>query len=231
MSPIIEICVDTLAGVGAATAAGADRIELCAALDVGGLTPSPGIIEGARALTTLPIMVMIRPRPGDFVYSDEELRAMEVDIGIARDFGADGVVFGALASDGAIDQPTVERLMANAESLDVTYHRAFDVASDPCAALDVLMACGVPRVLTSGQGRSAPEGAPLIRQLIERSAGRTVVMPGCGIRSDNVRDLTEETGAIEVHASASRAGTVERAFEPGRVTDGDEIRALRSALD
>lgn len=227
---LLEVCVDSLDGLSIADEAGAHRIELCSALDVGGLTPSHGTLVAARAATSLPIMAMIRPRPGDFVYSDEEVALMETDIAAARDLGANGVVFGALDDQGNVDRRTLDRLLAAAAGLDVTFHRAFDVAADAGGALDTLIDAGVPRVLTSGLAPTAPEGVAVIRSLIARADGRIVVMPGCGLRSTNIRGVRDEIGAIELHASASTALTGGRAFEGRKVTDGEEIARIHDAL-
>lgn len=218
--PLLEICVDHPSDVTVATNAGADRIELCESLAVGGVTPDPELLERARALTSVPIMVMIRPRGGDFVYTADEVRAMETSIDHAKANGADGVVLGCLTPGGDLDVAKVSALVARARPLPITFHRAFDDANDPESVLDALVGLGVTRLLTSGQAPTAPEGKDLIRRLVDRAAGRLIVMPGCGLRATNVREVTEATGALELHGSASTGGR----------TDPDEIRAMRRAL-
>ncbi len=217
---LLEICVDNTSDVTVATNAGADRVELCADLPIGGVTPDPQVLEHARKLTSAPIMVMIRPRGGDFVYTADEVRVMETAIDHAKANGADGVVLGCLTSNGDLDIAKVSDLVARARPLPVTFHRAFDDAREPESALDALVELGIARLLTSGQARTAPQGKDLIRRLVQRAAGRLIVMPGCGLRAVNVRDVADATGAVELHGSASTDGR----------TDPVEIRAMRRAL-
>src|SRR5579871_2601145 len=157
-----EICVDSIAGVKAAYEAGADRVELCANLLEGGTTPSLGAIRRARAVKGLRLHVMIRPRGGDFLYSDDEVDEMEADIAAAKAEGADGVVFGLLKADGHIDVARTAKLIAAARPMAVTFHRAFDLAADPRVAMDALVELGVERLLTSGQHETAMAGLPVI---------------------------------------------------------------------
>ena len=205
-SPILEVCLDSVEGVMAARDGGADRVELCDNLVEGGTTPSAGMIELARAQAGVGLMVMIRPRGGDFLYSALEFEAMKKDIATAKRLGVDGVVLGLLNPDGTIDEARVAELIAAARPLEVTFHRAFDMSRDLHEALEVLTALGVDRVLTSGGRPTAPEGAPLIAELVQRAessgAGAPVIMPGCGVREHNIRELLERTGAREVHFSA-----------------------------
>lgn len=218
---LLEICVDHSDDVTVATDAGADRIELCASLPVGGLTPGQDLLARARDLTDLPIMVMIRPRGGDFVYGDGEVRAMEAAIDHAKESGADGVVLGCLTSEGDLDIATLTNLVTRARPLPVTFHRAFDEARQPFAILDAIIDLGVDRLLTSGQAPTAPEGTDLIRLLVEHAGDRLVVMPGCGLRAANVRTVADATRAIELHGSASSRGR----------TQAKEVAAMRRALD
>jgi copper homeostasis protein len=243
--PLLEVCVDTLDGCRAAADAGADRLELCAALELGGLTPSAGFLERARALTDLPLMVMIRPRRGDFLYATEELAAMQLDIERARAVGARGVVLGVLARDGTVDLARARALVAAARPLEVTFHRAFDLARDLDAALDALLELGVERVLTSGGAADVVAGTPVRARLVARAAGRLGVLAGGGVRPENARALVAATGVREVHAScgvlrasgmafANAACDLGGAHLPGeyerRATDGAVVRALRTAL-
>jgi copper homeostasis protein len=179
--------------------AGADRVELCASLIEGGITPSHGTIKAARSKLTLGLMVMIRPRGGDFLYDDVETEAMLEDVEVAKSLGADGVVFGCLRPDGAIDTDKTRALTSAARPLAVTFHRAFDVCRDPFEALEQLAELGVARLLTSGQESSVLEGIERIKTLRERAKGRVVVMPGGGITPGNVRKIVELSGADEIH--------------------------------
>jgi copper homeostasis protein len=199
---IYEICVDSVAGVRAAKAAGADRVELCADLLEGGITPSRGMIAAARAVAGIALNVMIRPRGGDFVFDDDEFSAMQADIDAAKAEGADGVVIGLLDADGAIDVTRTRELVVRARPLTVTFHRAFDMARDAFAALDALIDLGVDRVLTSGQEGSALEGLPLIVELMRRADGQIVVMPGGGINARNVGRIVAAARPREIHFAA-----------------------------
>lgn len=200
----VEICVDSAAGAAAAERGGADRVELCANLLEGGTTPSAGCIKLARRVK-IGLFVMIRPRGCDFLYQPEELDVMREDIRIAKDLGADGVVFGCLTADGNINCSQTEQLLNLARPLQVTFHRAFDMSVNPAQALEDLIALGVDRVLTSGQESSALEGMALIRALHKQAAGRIRVMAGGGINLQNVEHLIDSTGITEVHLSARNA--------------------------
>ena len=197
-----EICIDSVAGVRAAKAAGADRVELCAGLFEGGITPSRGTIRRARTVGGIGLQVIIRPRGGDFVFDDDETEAMLEDIATARAEGADGVVIGALAADGRVDQDRTRALMEAAGPLSVTFHRAFDMTPDPVEALETLVALGVDRILTSGQEATCLEGLPLIADLVRRAGDRVVVMPGGGITERNVARIVEGARPKEIHFAA-----------------------------
>jgi copper homeostasis protein len=202
--PVVEICIDSVAGVVAAREAGAGRVELCAALIEGGITPSIGTVSEAVAAAEgrVKVHVIIRPRGGDFLYDEAEFAAMLRDIDAVKAAGADGAVVGCLTADGAIDRERMSLLVARARPLSVTCHRAFDVANDPMASLEALIDLGVDRLLTSGQEPSVLEGAPLIRRLIEVARGRIVVMPGGDITPRNAARILAETGARELHFAA-----------------------------
>jgi copper homeostasis protein len=201
---IIEICLDSVAGVRAAVEAGAARVELCSALLEGGLTPTPGMIERAveAAAGRVKVHVIIRPRGGDFLYDADEFAVMERDIDAAKAAGADGVVIGILNADASIDRVRTAALIARARPLSVTFHRAFDVSRDPLGSLDMLIDLGIDRLLSSGQEPSVLQGAPLIRDLITRADGRIVIMPGGDITDRNVTRILAETGAREIHFAA-----------------------------
>ncbi|MGI5208833.1 copper homeostasis protein CutC [Spirillospora sp. CA-108201] len=203
MSLTYEICIDSVAGAVAAEKAGAQRVELCAALFDGGLTPTLGTVRAAlAAVSSIRVHVIIRPRGGDFIFDEHEVAAMEHDVALVREAGAHGVVIGALTPEGTVDRPVAERLMAAADGLPVTFHRAFDMAADPFGTLDVLAGLGVARVLTSGQDASALEGAPLIAELVRHAGDRVIVMPGGGVTDRNVARVVAATGAREVHFAA-----------------------------
>ena len=200
---VTEICVDSIEGVRAAVAAKATRIELCSALLEGGLTPSFGMTKQATvAAGPVGVHVMIRPRGGDFLYSDDEFAAMKDDIGRLGELDIDGFVLGLLTSEGDVDVRRVAELAALCRPATITFHRAFDMAKDPFTSLDTLIDLGVDRLLTSGQAPGVLEGAPLIRDLIRQAAGRIVIMPGGDINARNVARIIQETGADEIHFAA-----------------------------
>lgn len=198
----VEICVDSPAGAWAAERGGADRVELCDNLFEGGTTPSAGSIKLARRELKIGLQVIIRPRGGDFLYSESELEVMREDIRTAKDLGADGVVLGCLTAGGDIDCARTEELIGLARPLSVTFHRAFDMCRNPQQALEELIKLRVDRVLTSGQQASCLEGLELISALEKQSAGRIIVMPGGGITAGNVQKIIAATDVKEVHLSA-----------------------------
>ena len=200
----LELCTENLAGVLAAGEAGTHRIELCSALAEGGLTPSLGLFRQAKARSKLPIHVLVRPRAGDFCYGGLELTVMSDDIAQFREAGAAGLVFGALTPDGALDLPAMKRLMAAAEPLPVTFHRAFDVCREPFKVLEQLIALGVARLLTSGQKPDALAGMSLLKTLTEQAGDRLIVMAGGGVRAANAAQIVRETGVAELHFSAQK---------------------------
>lgn len=197
--PLVEVCLDSVESAAAAEAGGAHRVELCAGLVEGGITPSAGTIEATRRAIGIDLHVMIRPRGGDFHYSATEVESMRRDIEVARDAGAEGVVLGALRTDGAVDGDLVARLVAAARPMSVTFHRAFDMTRDPVEALEALIELGVDRLLTSGQEATIVEGLELVGELVARAGERIVVMPGCGVTPRNLGRVLRATGASEVH--------------------------------
>ena len=198
----LEICTYSAESVQEAAKAGADRCELCSSSPEGGCTPSAGTIWKARQVPNVKLMVMIRPRGGDFLYSDDEIEIMCHDIDVAKSLKADGVVFGCLTSDGNIDVEKMKKLMSHCDGLDVTCHRAFDMCKDPVKGLEDLISVGVKRVLTSGCKPKAYDGIPLLKQLVDQSKGRIIIMPGCGINHNNIAEIAQKTGATELHFSA-----------------------------
>ena len=201
-SPVLlEICAGSVTSCLAAQEGGAGRVEFCDNLLEGGTTPSYGAIASARDKLSIRLNVIIRPRGGDFLYSDVEFEVMERDVVACKRLGVDGVVIGLLTADGDIDLPRTKRLVELAAPMPVTFHRAFDVARDPFKALEDVIGAGCNRLLTSGQEASAPEGAVLISKLREAAGQRLVVMPGAGVRLNNIAQLVSETGCVEYHTS------------------------------
>jgi copper homeostasis protein len=201
--PLLEVCCASADFALQAQAAGADRVELCADLVQGGTTPSAGAIEVAVERLEIPVMVMIRPRGGDFLYSPSEVDVMLRDIEVAARLGARGVVFGALTPDGAVDAAVTRELVRAAGSLEVTFHRAFDLSRDLHHSLDALLEAGVHRVLTSAGRATVVEGLHVLSELVARAGDRLTVMPGGGIRPDNVEAVMAVAGVREIHVGAS----------------------------
>ena len=199
---LLEICCGSIDDAIEAEKGGADRVELCSALFLGGLTPSVGTIQEARSRLKIPIMVMVRPRGGGFAYSEGEFAGMERDVEAAVGIGADGVVFGVLQSDGAIDIPRCRRIRQLIGKRQAVFHRAFDVTPDPFEALEQLVDLGITRVLTSGQKDSVPEGVELIKKLMERAGDQIEVLPGGGIQAWNMKEMIERIGCRQVHLTA-----------------------------
>jgi copper homeostasis protein len=196
---IIEACVNSAVSALEAQEGGADRIELCENMLEGGCTPSAGTLKFARRHLQIGLFVMIRPRGADFCYSPKEFEIMKQDVQIAKELGADGVVFGLLNPDGTIDKDRMSQLCDLARPMGITCHRAFDLTSDPYKALNDLISIGIDRILTSGQSDSALVGAPLIRELINRTQDKIIVMPGHGIKEYNLEQVIHQTGAKEFH--------------------------------
>ncbi|MBF9140888.1 copper homeostasis protein CutC [Hymenobacter sp. BT439] len=204
MSLTLEICAASLPSALAAQAGGAHRIELCQNLEQGGITPSYGLIREALAQLSIPVFVLIRPRPGGFVYSADELAMMRADIGICRELGAAGVVLGALDAAGRVALAACRGLIERAGAMQVTFHRAFDVCPNQSQALEDIIALGCQRVLTSGGYPTAEAGQTQLAALVQQAAGRISVMPGAGVSAANIQELARHTGAHEFHTSAKR---------------------------
>ena len=211
MSYQFEIAVDSLESALTAQDCGADRVELCADLGIGGITPSLGAVELAVKQLRIPVHVMIRPRRGDFIYTAAEFEIMRRDVEWVKAAGARGVVFGMLLADGRIDRERTRELLQLARPLRVTFHRAFDMCRDPHSALAALMDLGVDTLLTSGRQPSADIGIPLLVELVALSGGAIEIMPGGGINPGNIARIAELTGARTFHFSARRtvAGPME----------------------
>jgi len=253
MGMTLEVCVDTAEGLAQAVAGGADRIELCAALSVGGLTPSAGLI-GLAADCGVPVMAMIRPRAGDFVWSEAEVAMMEAEIAAVRTAGLAGVVLGASLPDGRLDVPVLRRLARAAhvtvaaegsekefsklpDAFELVLHRCIDLVPDMDAAVDEAVDLGFDRILTAGGEPTAEAGAVRIAALVRRAAGRITIMPGSGVNPRNAT-LFKGLGITEIHASCSvstplSGRVVELGFAPPvhRQTRADAVRALRVALE
>jgi copper homeostasis protein len=197
-----EACVDSVASAVAAQQGDADRVELCADLIEGGITPGAGTIQLVRSRLTIPLHLLIRPRGGDFCYTEDEFEVMQLDIEQARTLGADGVVFGLLHPDGSIDRERTALLVEHARPLNVTFHRAFDMARNPHQSLDLLIDLGIDRLLTSGQEATALEGADLIAALVQQAQNRIAIMAGGGISAENAAEVVARTRVRELHATA-----------------------------
>jgi len=236
---MLEIAANSVASALAAQDGGAGRVELCTALELGGLTPSHAQIALVRERLRIPLYVLIRPRAGDFLYSDLECEAMQRDIETCVALGCDGVVLGMLDADGKVDVPRCRTLIGAAGALGITFHRAFDLSHDPSRALEDIIALGCERVLTSGAQPSAVEGAALIRTLVAQAGDRLTVMPGAGITAANIAALAEATGAHEFHASAKQLRPSRMHHRLARLhdmqggelrTDAEQVRAMARAL-
>jgi copper homeostasis protein len=243
--PLIEIAVEGIDGLLAAEAGGADRGELCASLLEGGLTPSIGMVREAMRLVRMPFHVMVRPRGGDFLYSDAEFASMRADVQALRDASVPGVVFGCLTPNAEIDQDRMRELVRVAGPMKTVCHRAFDMTRDPAVALETLIGCGIGRVLSSGQRDTAEEGAALLGQLHIQAAGRIVVM-GCGrLRADSIAAVQAVAKLDELHFASpdevpsgmlwrnpniGMGGTaIEREFLVSR-TSAEDVRATIAAV-
>lgn len=202
---LIEVCVDSVASAIAAERGGAARVELCSSLLEGGVTPSAGMIELVRAKTkaSLGLQVIIRPRGGDFCYSDEEIEIMSRDIETAKDLNADGVVFGVLNEDGNVNSTRTRQLVDLARPLNVTFHRAFDMSADLFRALEDVCETGADRILTSGGEQTCLQGVDMLARLAEAARGRITLMAGGGIGHDNAAAIVERTGVNEIHVGLS----------------------------
>lgn len=237
----LEVCIESVESAIAAEEGGADRVELCDNLMEGGTTPSSGMIQLALERTELPVMVMIRPRGGDFLYSDLEFDIMKRDLLVAKALRAHGVVFGLLTPDGRIDKLRTRKLLEWAHPMSVTFHRAFDMTVDPRQALEDLIELGVSRVLTSGQEASSDKGIPLLKELVVQADGRIIVMPGGGVNEETIGEIVKQTGVQECHVTGKHQVPSEMAYfnekvfmgVPGApeyertVVNPDRIRAMR----
>jgi copper homeostasis protein len=208
----LEICVDSVESAINAQVAGADRIELCDNLYEGGTTPSYGTISAARENLDIGLHVIIRPRGGDFLYSDAELDIMRRDIELCGESGVDGIVIGILLANGSIDSSRTAKLVEIAHPMSVTFHRAFDMCSDPVRGLEDIIATGASRLLTSGQKDKVPEGAALINKLVRQAGSRIIIMPGSGLDETNIAEMARATRASEFHLTGRKIVESEMKF-------------------
>ena len=238
---IIEIATSDFVTTKSAVQGGADRIELCANLAEGGTTPSFGTIKQCREAFDISLYPIIRPRGGDFLYTDEEFAIMLQDVKLCKQISCDGVVIGLLNADGTIDVKKTSMLIEAAYPLGVTFHRAFDRCKDPFEALEQLIEIGCERILTSGQQTSVVEGIELVTELQKKADERITIMPGSGVRKENIKMLAEKTGCVEFHSSlrgkeSSKMEFIHPAFKDSvesysnNAISPDEVRALRNAL-
>ena len=235
----LEIIAFDINSCSVAQDMGASRIELCANPEEGGTTPSFGMIEQARKSCSISLFPIIRPRGGDFLYTDQEFEAMKSDIKQCLSIGCDGVVIGMLLADGTIDTLRSKALVEAAGTMDVTFHRAFDRVKDPIDSLEKIITIGCKRILTSGLYKTAVEGATNLKQLVKQANDRIIIMPGSGVRSDNVIDLAIQTGAIAFHSSARTLLQSKTYYNNPNMTesllhtslDGDEVRKLKQNLE
>lgn len=231
----LEICAYDIVSAMIAQRSGAHRVELCASPAGGGVTPSSGLISMARALLSIGLFVMIRPREGDFYYSDIEFQTMLRDIESTKQAGANGVVSGVLHTDGNVDIPRTQKLVEAAGPMEFTFHRAFDMTPDPFRALEDIIATGANRILTSGQKPKAIMGAKLIAGLVQKAGNRIAIMAGSGINPDNLLQLLATTGIAEVHLSARKKTPSPMQYKPAGVTmgaqDTSEFDLVRADAD
>ncbi|QIG52171.1 copper homeostasis protein CutC [Nordella sp. HKS 07] len=235
--PLLEVCVADAESLAAAVAGGADRIELCSALELGGLTPAPGLMRLA-AKAPIPVYAMVRPRSGDFVFTADEMEIMLADIDAIRGFGLKGVVVGASRPDGTLDADLLRRLRDRAQGLGATLHRAFDIVPDFAAALETAIELGFERILTSGGAATATDGIAQLRSLNSAARGRISIMPGSGLTPQNVQHLLQAVPATEVHSSCSAARTTANERAVGlhlaqashRRTDKEMVAEFKRAL-
>ena len=228
---LLEVPIASVDDALAAQQGGADRLELNAALALGGLTPSLATVIEVKAVVTLPVLVMVRPRPGGFAYSEADFRVMCRDADLALQHGADGIVFGVLTADGLVDTQRCRELVRRAGGCPAVFHRAFDVTPDPFAALEQLIDLGFRRVMTSGQEESAYNGATLIAGLIGRAAGRIEVLPAGGINRFTVADVVARTGCEQVHASLRTRREDRSVMARPQVSFGGASRAAEDRYD
>jgi copper homeostasis protein len=232
---ILEIAVFNIQSAMLAANAGADRIELFENAYDGGTTPSYGYLKTAREKISIPVFPIIRARGGDFFYTDDEFAVMQKDVLLCKDLGFEGVVIGLLNKDATVNKERTKRLVDLAYPMEVTFHRAFDRTKDALQSLEDIIDCGCQRILTSGQVPNAFDGKDLIKKLIEQADERIFIMPGSGVRSNNIKEIADYTGATELHSSARKNITTEIKFVNKNMqedlqnisVDVDEIKKMK----
>ncbi|MDE1192107.1 MAG: copper homeostasis protein CutC [Arachidicoccus sp.] len=237
MSYLLEIAVFNIQSALLAAHAGADRLELCENPYDGGTTPSYGFLKTVKEKISIPVFPIIRPRGGDFIYSDEEFEVMKEDLLLCKEMGFQGAVLGLLQKDGSIDAERTKRLVDAAYPLEITFHRAFDRAKNPLESLEKIVDCGCSRILTSGQKPNVGDALDLIKKLIEQAGERIIILPGSGVRSSNLEKI-KEAGATEFHSSArkeipSSAAFIVDSMEEiltNTIVDVDEIKKMKTIL-
>ena len=238
MKTILEIAVFNIESAISAFAAGADRIEFCENPMEGGTTPSYGSLKTLIHKTKTPVFPIIRPRGGDFLYSDDEFDSMKSDLLLVKDLGYPGAVIGLLKKDGHIDIDRTAALVSIADNMEITFHRAFDRCIDPLKGLEDIIQTGCKRILTSGQVPHVSNALPLITQLVNNANGRIIIMPGSGVRANNIADIISSTGVMEIHSSARKNYPSKMLFSPASMQeqmmftgiDEAEIMAMKKAI-
>jgi len=239
---IIEVCAGSYNDCITAEQAGGDRVELNSCLSSGGITPSAGMLTKILKDTKIPVIIMVRPRPGNFVYTENEISVMEKDIEFAVQHGAHGVAFGVLDNNGEINVNACKKLLSAAKGIETVFHRAFDLTPDPERALEICIDLGIKRILTSGQKKTAIEGAECIRRIINKAGGRIEILPAAGINPSNVEKIVKLTGCNQIHGSFSAKSHGEgRSDHPGSdyfkfgreqpATDLKTVMAMREIAD
>jgi copper homeostasis protein len=235
---LVEIAVFNIESALLAASAGADRLELCENPSEGGTTPSYGTLKTVKEKISIPVFPIIRPRGGDFLFSEDEFNVMKKDIELCKQLGFEGVVIGLLNADGTVDAERTKILVDMAYPMEVTFHRAFDRTADPLMAMETLINCGCNRILTSGQVSNAWDGKELIRQLIQNADDRIIILPGSGVRSSNSKAIADFTGAVELHSSARKNIPSSMIYSKQSMNeslqtvtvDVDEIREMKKRL-
>jgi len=229
--PILEICTNSVESCVEAQRGGAARVELCAGMPEGGTTPSYGTIVAARKNITIDLYVIIRPRGGDFLYSEQEIQIMLDDINAAKQCGANGIVIGCLTTNGEVDIKTCQRLIEAAKPLSITFHRAFDMCQNPEKALEDIISLGCQRLLTSGQCDKAENGISLLQKLVTQARDRIIIMPGSSINPQNIVKIAHETSAKEFHLSARKKVESEMIFRQTNVSMGGAVQVSEYVKD
>jgi copper homeostasis protein len=226
----IEICLESIESVLAAEKGGADRVEFCADLFEGGTTPSLGAFKTARDHSSIAMNVMIRPRGGDFCYSDLEFEAMKEDVKIFKEAGASGIVFGILTSDGSIDKQRCQEIIEIAHPCSVTFHRAFDMTPNALDSMETLIELGIDRILTSGHEATVIDGIEELKLLVKRAADRIIIMPGCGITERNFAYIQQQIGAEEYHVFTPGSYESKMSYRPDHIYMGGSLRQAEFSI-